>query len=214
MGSVLSRQLAAQLPLIQSFDAPVLHRRKAWGESATGSAEGCRACGRRTLPLPGVLLAEDAGDASDAIEEPSCDVAEPGEPIGDDACAQQRPAHKSEGRVSLSRARWPASSGARTALPAALLSPVTTASSCFPAGLLFGDSGDSAVGDSSPDSAALNVGELAPSAVASSSTTAGGPAAAALPSSSSRAPSPSSTMSSSCRPSSSDSEMSGLLRDR
>eukprot|EP01045_Picozoa_sp_COSAG04_P025435 COSAG04_NODE_3338_length_2915_cov_1.732599_4_plen_171_part_00 len=102
----------------------------------------------------------------------------------------------------------------RTALPAALLSPVTTASSCFPAGLLFGDSGDSAVGDSSPDSAALNVGELAPSAVASSSTTAGGPAAAALPSSSSRAPSPSSPLSSSCRPSSSDSEMSGLLRDR
>ena len=70
------------------------------GESATGSAEGCGACGRRTLPLPGVLLAEDAGDASDAIEEPSCDVAEPGEPIGDDACAQQRPANKSEGRVS------------------------------------------------------------------------------------------------------------------
>ena len=30
VGSVLRQKLAAQLPLIQSFDAPVLHRRKAW----------------------------------------------------------------------------------------------------------------------------------------------------------------------------------------
>jgi len=99
-----SAQFSAKSWPLSSRSSRVLMRRcctdAKHGESATGSAEGCGACGRRTLPLPGVLLAEDAGDASDAIEEPSCDVAEPGEPIGDDACAQQRPAHKSEGRVS------------------------------------------------------------------------------------------------------------------
>ena len=90
-----SAQFSAKSWPLSSRSSRVLMRRcctdAKHGAGQHRSAEGCGACGRRTLPLPGVLLAEDAGDASDAIEEPSCDVAEPGEPIGDDACAQQRP---------------------------------------------------------------------------------------------------------------------------